>query len=210
MAQLPETAKQVRKTIMDQMLGGEFAPTRAEIREKHGLTEEELDGTFKDLESAVILLVQRESHAGLKRYQGAPIEDGVPEPGEIFKVPPFANFKSTLKVWVEGEQKWYGECAVEGCVVSDVFPGKDVVVRTVCRQTKEPLELIQRDGEILDTTPKTLRVHIGYALRSLPDDILSWCDYNSFFSSEEAVAEWRKSHSQISGVTRDPRALCHL
>jgi hypothetical protein len=210
MAQLPETAKQVRKTIMDQVLREGFAPRRAQIREKHGLTEEELDRVFKDLEAAVIIAVQKKSHAGLKQFQGEPLEEGVPEPGEIFYARGFANFKNTFKVWVEGEQKWYGECSLECCMISAMFPGKDVIVRTVCRQTKEPVELIERDGEILETSPRTLRVHIGYPVRYVPDDILGWCDYNSFFSSEEAVAEWRKSHPNIKGVTRDPRTICNF
>jgi hypothetical protein len=124
--------------------------------------------------------------------------------GEIFYARPFACFKNHYPIWVDGEQKWHGECAVEACGVSAMFPGKEVIVRSICRQTREPIELVARDGVILDYSPKTLRVHFGKPLRYMPDDAIGWCDYNSFFSSEQAVEEWRKSHPEIKGVTRDP------
>jgi len=63
---------------------------------------------------------------------------------------------------------------------------------------------VARDGKLLHYSPKTLRIHIGFPLRYFPDDVVGWCDYNSFFSSEEAVKEWRKKHPKIKGITRSP------
>ena len=47
MAELYEKAKEVRKTIMDQVLSEGTAPTVAEISRKHSLSAEEINGIFK-------------------------------------------------------------------------------------------------------------------------------------------------------------------
>ncbi len=210
MAQLYEKAKQVRKTIMDQVLSEGTAPAVAEISKKHSLSAEEIDSIFKDLEAAVCIAVQDENHAGQTTFQDEPVEQGLPPLGEVFYARPFSNFKNHYPVSVDGEQKWYGECAVECCGISAMFPGKEVVVQSVCRQTKEPVELVGRDGALLDFSPKTLRVHFGFPMSRIPDDILGWCDFNSFFSSEDAVKEWRKTHPHIKGATRDPETVSHI
>ena len=210
MAQLPETAKQVRKTIMDQVLREGTAPTVAEISRKHSLSAEEIGRVFKDLEAAVCIAVQDEGHARQRVFQDEPVEGGLPPMGEIFYARPFSNFKNHYKISVNGEQKWYGECAVECCGISAMFPGKEVVVRSVCRQTHEPVELVGRDGSLLDYSPKTLRVHFGFPMSRIPDDILGWCDFNSFFSSEEALREWRRAHHQTRGATRDPVTVSRI
>jgi len=55
--------------------------------------------------------------------------------GEIFYARPFAAFRNHYPIWVDGQQKWWGECAVECCGLSAMFPGREVVVRSICRQT---------------------------------------------------------------------------
>ena len=37
----------------------------------------------------------------------------------------------------------------KACSISAQFPGKDVIVRSVCRQTRQPVEVIERDGTVL-------------------------------------------------------------
>ena len=210
MARLSETAKRVRQRIMDQVLADGTCPKVAEISRELSLSREELERILKDLEAAICVAVQTDSHAHLESFQEEKLNEAVPEPGEIFYARPFAAFRNHYPVWVNGEQKWYGECAVEACGVSAMFPGREVIVRSVCRQTKEPVELIGRDGILLDYSPKSLRVHLGFPLRYMPDDAIGWCDYNSFFSSEEAAGEWRKSHPKINGITRDPVAISNF
>jgi hypothetical protein len=210
MARLSETAKRVRQRIMSQVLADGTCPKVAEICRELSLSREELEGILKDLEAAICVAVQTDSHANLESFQEEELLGAVPGPGEIFYARPFATFKNHYPVWVDGEQRWYGECAVEACGVSAMFPGREVIVRSVCRQTKEPVQLIGRDGILLDYSPKGLRVHLGSPLRYMPDDAIGWCDYNSFFSSEEAVEEWRKSHPEINGITRDPVAISNF
>src|SRR4030042_1091140 len=168
MARLSETAKRVRQRIMDQVLADGTCPKGAEISRELSLSREELGRILKDLEAAICVAVQTDSNAHLESFQEEELLEAVPEPGEIFYARPFAAFRNHYPVWVNGEQKWYGECAVEACGVSAMFPGREVIVRSVCRQTQEPVELIGRDGILLDYSPKSLRLHIGFPLKCIP------------------------------------------
>lgn len=210
MAELYATAKNVRKSILDLVLNEGVCPSTQDLTKMYGLAPEELSKVFRDLEASVVIAVQQKSHAGITHFMEEKLETGAPEIGEVFYARPFSTFKNHLRITVAGEQKWFGECAVECCGISSMFPGKEVVVESVCRQTKKPITLIMKDGNVLSYEPKTLRVHMGYPARELADRILSWCDYNSFFCSEDAVKEWRKKHPNVRGVTRDPVTVSHL
>ena len=160
-----------------------------------------------DLEAAACIARQSERHAVLEQFQDEPVAQPLPASGEIFYARPFAAFKNHYPVSVDGQQRWYAECAVEACAVSAMFPGAEVIVRSHCRQTKEPVTLLGRDGVLLDYSPRTLRVHLGFPLRVAAADLVGWCDYNSFFASEEAADEWRRAHPDVHGITRGPRPL---
>jgi len=207
MAQLSEKARKVRKVIMDQVLAEGTCPRIEEICGSLSMTADEIRPILRDLEAAVCIAVQNRTHAGITNFQEEKLAGPVPDLGEIFYARPFAAFRNHYPIWVDGEQKWWGECAVECCGVSAMFPGREVTVRSVCRQTKEPVELVARDGALLHFSPSTLRVHFGFAVRYMPDDAIGWCDFNSFFRSEEAVREWRQSHPGVRGITRDPVAV---
>lgn len=207
MARFSETLKSVRKTIMDQVLAEGTCPTSVQLAREHALSEDETAFVLKELEAGICVAVQNRSHENIEYFQEEKLEVPPPGLGEIFYARPFATFKNHYPVWVDGEQKWYAECAVEACGISSMFPGKEVAVRSLCRQTKAPVELVGRDGKLLHYSPPTLRVHVGIPIRRFPDDAVGWCDYNSFFSSEEAVEAWRKTHPEVKGVTRSPEAM---
>jgi len=210
MPKYTEKEKRVRKSIMAPVLAGDPCPPVAEIAKENSMSMGELDEVLKNLEQSVCVARQNETHAGMEYFQGEKMEVPAPELGEIFYARPFATFKNHYPITMNGRQKWYGECAVEVCGISNMFPGKEVVVDSICRQTKEPVELVMRDGAITHYAPKTLRVHIGVPLRKFFDDTVGWCDYNSFFSSEEAAQEWRSSHPEVKGITRSPEEISLL
>lgn len=210
MATLSRTAQQVRKDLMDQMLTEGTCPSVEELAEAHKLSVAELSKELHDLEAAIVIARQTEDHACQGTFQDEEVVGGLPRPGEIFYVRPFATFKNHYPVTVDGEQKWYGECAVECCGISYMFPGREVVVESHCRQTGEPVRLVGRDGELIDYSPETLVVHFGYPLRQMPDNIVGWCDFNSFFASEEAAREWQKAHPGLKGALRDPETVARF
>lgn len=195
---------------MDFMLADGICPTVAELAERHNLSAEALSNILLDLEAAVVIARQTEAHARQKGFQDEPVEGGLPLPGEIFYVRPFATFKNHYAVSVDGVQKWYGECAVECCGISYMFPGKEVVVESRCRQTGEPIRLVGRDGALINFSPSTLVVHFGVPLRRMPDNIVGWCDFNSFFASEEAARQWQQAHPGVKGALRDPETTARF
>jgi hypothetical protein len=210
MATLSDTALQVRKTLMDNMLAHGTCPTVAKLAGLHNLSAEALADILHDLEAALVIALQTEAHAGQRAFQDVDVPEGLPRPGEIFYVRPFATFKNHYPVTVDGEQKWFGECAVECCGISYMFPGKEVVVESTCRQTGEPIRLVGRDGMLINYSPPTLVVHFGYPLKQLPENIVGWCDFNSFFASEDAARKWRQDHPGVNGALRDPESVARF
>ncbi len=207
MAKLTETHRLVRRRIMDEILSQGTAPTCDELTAELGLSGPELSGIMRDLEAATCIARQDAAHARAAQFQDEPLAQPLPATGEIFYARPFAAFRNHYPIAVNGDQRWYAECAVEACAVSSMFPGAEVIVHSVCRQTGEPVELIGRDGILLDYRPRTLRVHLGVPVRAFASDVLGWCDYNSFFASEDAAREWRRAHPDVKGITRDPPVL---
>ena len=210
MADLSEGARQTRKRILDQVLRDGTAPTISELGRDRGAPGEDLRRNLRDLEAAICVVIQDRAHADRMEFQDEPLNRKQPALGEIVYVRPFAAFPNHYQVSVAGEQKWYAECAAEACSISAQFPAAEVIVRSVCRQTREPVELVGRDGVLLDYSPTTLRVHLGYPVRMIPDNLAGWCDYNSFFADDEAARQWQSAHPQINGVTRAPEAVARL
>ncbi len=210
MATLSPTARDVRQTLMDQMLAEGTCPSVAELAERHKLSRNALSEILRDLEAALVIAMQTEEHARQKTFQGETVAGGLPAAGEIFYVRPFAVFPNHYPVSVDGEQKWYGECAVECCGISYMFPGREVVVRSHCRQTQEPVTLTGRDGALLDFSPASLVVHFGAPLRRLPENIVGWCDGNSFFASATAARDWQKENPGVKGALRDPQTVANF
>ncbi|TLG16606.1 hypothetical protein FEK35_03485 [Nocardia cyriacigeorgica] len=195
---------------MDQVRAEGNAPTMAELRDRFGLTEPELAAAMRDLDGAICVACQDVEHAGSRVFQDEPLSAPQPPVGELVYARPFATFANHYRITVDGEQRWFAECAVEACAISGQFPGKDVIVDSVCRQTGQPVRLVGRDGILVDYEPATLRVHLGYPLREMPHRVVGWCDYNSFFASEEAADQWRREHPGVNGVTRSPEQMALL
>lgn len=207
MARFTDTEKSIRKMIMDQVLAHGTSPSTHEIAAEHGLAKDEVAASLKNLEAGVCIAVSNETHAGMKTFQGEKLKKPLPPLGEVFYARPFACFENHYKIYVNGVQKWHAECSVEACGIGPMFPGREVVVESHCRLTKEPVRIIAKGDKLLDYSPKTMRVHFGFALEYLADDAIGWCDFNSFFASEEAAIEWRKKHPHVKGTTKSVEAV---
>lgn len=207
MAELSVTARTLRHRIMTQVRTQGTVPSIAELTDEFGLSDQQLATELHALEGAICVARQDEEHAGSMVFQDESLTTPQPALGELVYARPFATFPNHYPITVDGEQRWYAECAVEACAISGQFPGSEVVVESRCRQTGQPIRLVGRDGILLDYAPKTLRVHLGYPLRDMPTRVVGWCDYNSFFASEEAVEQWRQEHPEINGVTQSPEEM---
>ncbi|OHU65171.1 alkylmercury lyase family protein [Mycobacteroides chelonae] len=210
MSELSAVARAIRQRIMDQVRFDGTVPAMSALHAEFELSEAQWAQNLRALEGAICLALQDTDHANSAVFQDEPLTTPQPALGEIVYARPFAAFENHYRVAVDGKQQWYAECAVEACAISGQFPGSDVVVTSVCRQTKQTVRLFGRDGILLDYEPKTLRVHLGYPVRQMPHRVVGWCDYNSFFASEAAVDQWRQDHPEIHGITRSPVQMSRL
>jgi len=182
----------------------------AQLRARVLCEPEDFATALRQLEGAICIAVQDEEHADSPAFQDEPLPAPQPPVGELVYARPFAAFENHYKITVDGRQDWYAECAVEACAISGQFPGKEVTVSSLCRQTGQTVQLTGKDGVLLDYSPSTLRVHLGYPLREMPHRVVGWCDYNSFFASEEAARRWQREHPDIAGVTQSPEEMARL
>ncbi|WP_405136626.1 alkylmercury lyase family protein [Nocardia sp. NBC_01388] len=208
MAELSGNARAIRHEIMTQIWNTGTAPAIAQLRERFPVTDDEFTADMRALEGAICVAVQDEEHAGSPTFQDEPYPQ--PPLGELVYARPFATFPNHYRITADGEQRWFAECAVEACAISGQFPGSEVVVESVCRHTGQPVRLVGRDGMLVDYEPKTLRVHLGYPVREMGARVVGWCDYNSFFASEEAADQWRRQHPEIHGITRAPEQMANI
>ena len=85
-----ETAKRVRKFLLDEMVRVGRAPNVGAIMRQLGLSKAEVMGSLQELESGVCIVME-------------------PKTENIRMVHPFANIVTPYEVEVEGERKWYAE-----------------------------------------------------------------------------------------------------
>lgn len=213
-----DETKQIKRLIYESMLDSGRAPAVAAICKELNLPEERVKKSLHDLEGGIIIALQNKQHMHLEKFMGQKLDEAcvLPEIGEIFYARPFANFKNHHRIFVDGEQKWYGECPVEMHTVSYFFPGKEVRVESICHETGTPVSITGRDGQLLDYQPKSLRIYWGkpfgqwLATKGHEGDFICPCDKNYFFSSEEAYDEWRKKNPKEPGQLFTPIQIYHL
>jgi len=213
-----DTTKQIKRFIYESVLSTGYAPKVKEIVDAFNLSEQQVRESLHDLEGGVIVALQNEQHAHIGKFMGQKLpEDALlPEVGEIYYARPFANFKNHHRVFVDGEQKWYGECPVECTTISYFFPGKEVIVRSIAHDTGETIEIIGKDGDLLDYTPRSLRIYWGtpfgiwLSTKGHEGDFIFPCDKNYFFSSEEGYNEWRNARPAEKGQIFTPVMVNHL
>ena len=85
-----ETAKRVRKLLLDEMIKSGRAPNVGGIVRELGFSKAEVMESLQELESGVCIVME-------------------PKTENIRMVHPFANIATPYEVEVEGERKWYAE-----------------------------------------------------------------------------------------------------
>ena len=77
----------------------------------------------------------------------------------IASFPPFNNQPTQYRVSIDGEQRWFAQCAFEALAIRWLVPGQTVTVDAACLLGGDPLRIEMRDDEILLIDPPEM---VGY------------------------------------------------
>lgn len=100
--------------------------------------------------------------------QGGLTGSGIPiftqaDTDHLAALTPFSNIPTQWRISVDGDQRWYGICAVESLAVSWLFPGQEVSIGSACLDCGEPVRVVMADGAVVDLDPPTTVVHTNVA-----------------------------------------------
>ena len=88
----------------------------------------------------------------------------------IASFPPFNNQPTQYRVSIDGEQRWFAQCAFEALAIRWLVPGRTVTVDAACLLGGEPLRIEMRDEEILLIDPPEM---VGYTRSVVGGDAAS-------------------------------------
>ncbi len=146
----------------------------ADLIEPEQIPLTELDAAFTAIMGEIVATGVAPHYAELARTLGiAPVRakavikriidltPGWLHPGTdyIASFPPFNNQPTQYRVSVDGERRWFAQCAFEALAIRWLVPGQTVTVDAPCLLGDDPLQIVMRDEEILSVDPPTM---VGY------------------------------------------------
>jgi hypothetical protein len=103
---------------------------------------------------------------------------------------PLSSIPTHCRIAVDGVARWYAICAVEALAVSWLFPGQTVTITSPCLDCNGPVQIVMRDGLLLDVTPDTAVVHTNIPAARWSEDWAYGCNLINYFRSAEHVHAW--------------------
>jgi Alkylmercury lyase len=152
MVEVTNTARQVRKFILNSFVNTGHAPNVGDLMAAVGLTRAAVLETFREIDAMDTFWIEKGTE-------------------NIRLLAPFANTSTPYKVTVEGVQKWYAVCGLDALGIWAFFPGKTVQVDAYCRDCGEAIQLQLKDGQITAQSPAHLLVHLGVPVAHWMDDL---------------------------------------
>ncbi|HSD51146.1 MAG TPA: organomercurial lyase [Candidatus Methylomirabilis sp.] len=153
MVEVSNTARRVRKKILDSFVDTGRAPNLGEIMVGLGLTRPEAVEAFREIATIDTFSAEKGTE-------------------NIRILSPFANVSTPYKVTIDGIQKWHAVCGIEALGVWVFFPGKVVQVDTYCRDCGEVMLLKLRDGQVIEQSPDRIVAHLGVPVARWFDDLI--------------------------------------
>lgn len=152
---MPETAQLDRTYhyILQTIVARGQAPHYTEIAQEFAVTPDEGKQMLHDLMAA-----------GLPNWLH-------PSTDLIASFAPFNNLPTHYRVTVDGEQKWFAQCALEATAISWLFPGKTLEISAPCLATGEALHFAMRDGVIEREAPVGLCLYFNIPFRKWRDNL---------------------------------------
>jgi hypothetical protein len=110
MVEVTDTARQVRKFILNSFVNTGHAPNVGDIMEALGVTRAAVLEAFREIDAIDTFWLEKGTE-------------------NIRLLAPFANTSTPYKVTVDGVHKWYAVCGLDALGIWTFFPGKTVQVR---------------------------------------------------------------------------------
>ena len=84
---------------------------------------------------------------------------------------PFNNLPTHYRITIDGQQKWFAQCALEALAVCWLFPGRAVEINAPCLESGTPLRVVVRDGVIAQQEPAGIHGYFGVPFREWRRDL---------------------------------------
>ena len=89
----------------------------------------------------------------------------------IVSMAPFHSLPNQYRITIDGQQKWFAQCAFESPAVCWLFPGKTIHLEAPCLDCGEPIRVDFKDGEVLNSDPEGLIGHVSVPLRKWQENV---------------------------------------
>lgn len=89
----------------------------------------------------------------------------------IASFPPFSNFATQYRITVEGQHKWFGQCAFESLAACWLFLGETIRIDCPCLDCGDDIFVEIRNGELLNYEPRGI---IGIANAGFSGPFEDW------------------------------------
>jgi len=147
----------------------------------------QLDRTYHYILTTFVATGQAPHYIEIAREFGVPPEEGktlladvmgaglpcwmAPDTDHIASFAPFNNQPTLYRVTVEGEQKWFAQCALEAMAMTWLFPGKTMQVDSPCLDCGDPIRVRLRDGGIEEISPDSACLYFNIPYRKWSDNL---------------------------------------
>ncbi len=152
MIEISDTARRIRKLILDSFLATGRAPNVGDIMSALGLSRPAVLEAFREIAIIDTFWVEKGTE-------------------NIRILSPFANISTPYKVTIGGEQKWYAVCGIEALAIWVFFPGQTVQIDAYCRDCGEPMRLKLKDGQIVEQSSDQIVAHLSVPVARWFDDL---------------------------------------
>jgi len=150
-----ELLQRLHERVLRTFIDTGHAPTYLDLARDESLAPEEARAALRELMPAA---------PGCWQHPGT---------DHIVSYAPFNNLPTWHRVTVEGEQKWTAQCGFESLAVTHLFPGKEVVIDSLCRDCGEAVRVVMRDGALESVDPPEAVAHVNLPVARWFDDFAS-------------------------------------
>ncbi len=118
--------------------------------------------------------------------------------GEIIVAYPYSSAETRHRVTIAGRKKIWAMCAIDALGIHFMV-GKDTAIESACPQLGTPIIIHFHAGGVSFVDPSTTVVWLNDKRAGECHDATTCCPGTNFFSSPEALEQWKSRRRKASG-----------